>query len=81
MKLYILFGQRKQRYEGEIAPEALEIMDEYSFDDNSSWIDDKLKEYQRTKEFEFLKILVIEINQEQFDRLFFEKEILKGNII
>ncbi len=34
MKLHILFGQRKQSYEGEYAPEVLTCWDEYAVDEN-----------------------------------------------
>ena len=44
MDLYVLFGLRRERYEGENAPEALEVMDEVSREENPGWLDQKLKE-------------------------------------
>lgn len=40
MKLHILFGQRKERYEGEHAPEALVCWDEYSVEENGEGFDE-----------------------------------------
>ena len=80
MKLYILFGHRKERYEGEFAPEALEIMDEYNCDDNPSWLSEKLKEYEQSGDFDLLKIMTVHINTQTFERLFFETEELQGDL-
>ena len=52
MKLYILFGQLIERYPGEYAPEALECMDEYGMEENPEYLDDKMKEFSKTEEFE-----------------------------
>jgi hypothetical protein len=40
MKLHILFGQRRH----EDTPEALEIMDEYSLEQNPEWMNEREKE-------------------------------------
>lgn len=42
MKLYVLFGQRKETYEGQFAPEALDVIDEYSMEDNTEYMDKSL---------------------------------------
>lgn len=60
MKLFIIFGQRRERYEGEHAPEALEITDEFTMDENPDWINEKLEEHQANKDF--LSVKIIEVN-------------------
>ena len=42
MRLYILFGQARERYEGEHAPDALDVVTEFVVDDNPGILD-KLK--------------------------------------
>lgn len=61
MKLHILFGQRKNQYEGQHAPEALEIADEYTMSDNGGWLKDKHSCYEKTKEFSSLAIIVVKV--------------------
>lgn len=41
MKLYILFGQRKCTYDGQYAPEALAIADEWTMDENPDYIENE----------------------------------------
>jgi hypothetical protein len=61
MRLYVIFGQRKERYEGELAPEALDVMDEYCNDDNPSWLPDKLALYRESGEYIDVDIFAIEL--------------------
>lgn len=63
MKLYILFGQRIERYPGEYAPEALEVMDEYGMEENPEYLDDKMQEFSKTEEFESLAIVPLAVDQ------------------
>ena len=46
MKVFILFGQRKESYTGEYAPEVFDVIDEYSDYEN--------KEYREVKRDEIL---------------------------
>ena len=59
MILYVLFGQRKEDYPEQHAPEALEIMDEYAAEQNAEWLEEKRKEYEETGEFVALRIMEI----------------------
>lgn len=61
MKLHILFGQRKEDYPGQYAPEALEVMDEYGYDENGEWLQNKLEEYWGHNEFVSLKIIEVDV--------------------
>jgi hypothetical protein len=50
MKLHILFGQRKEAYEGEHAPEPLLCWSEFEIDDNpEGWEEAKEKEIENGK--------------------------------
>lgn len=62
MKLYVLFGQRKCTYEGQYAPEALAIADEWTMDENPQYIGEELDKYIKNKEFTSLEIIPIEVS-------------------
>jgi len=59
MNVYILFGQRICTFPGEYAPEALEVMSEFDYDDNAEFLHDKLADAEKTEEFEALRIIKI----------------------
>lgn len=64
MELYtlnVLLAQRKCSYPGEYAPEALEVADEYAWDENPENLNEKLKEYEATGEFTRLRIVKVTI--------------------
>lgn len=61
MNLYVLFGQRKEDFPEQYAPEALEVMDQYAFDENAVWLDEKLKEREASNEFVALKIVCLDL--------------------
>jgi hypothetical protein len=39
MRLYVMFGQRAEKFEGQFAPEALDVIDEYTADENGAYMD------------------------------------------
>lgn len=53
MNIHILWGFRH----GEEQPEALEIMDEFSFDSNPDWLHEKYVEHEKSGEFGALRII------------------------
>lgn len=61
MKLHIIFGQRKCRYEGEYAPEALDIADEYTMDENPAWLEERLAEHRKDDSFQSVEVLVVRV--------------------
>lgn len=61
MNLYVIFGQRREMYPGECAPEALEIMDEYGIEENGEWLQKKLEEHRQNTEFVKVDIFCIEL--------------------
>lgn len=71
MKLFILMGQRKCNYPGEYAIEALDIMDEFSVDENPHYLHDKMDGLRNTGEFEALEIIPFNVDDGQIkERLF-----------
>lgn len=62
MKLFVLFAQRKERYPGEYAPEALHCIDEYGNDDNPSFLLDAKADAIATGEFSTVEIIALDFN-------------------
>lgn len=63
MRIYVLFGQRKEQYDGQHAPEALDVIDEYSVDSNAGFMDESLANAMRKfgEEFEGIAWFPVEI--------------------
>jgi hypothetical protein len=80
MILYILFIQRKERYQGEYGIEAVDIMDEYSYADNPDYLDEKLKEYRDQKDIDEAKIISISVNENEIQKILYPTKIIKGTI-
>jgi hypothetical protein len=57
--IHVLFGQRKCAYEGQYAPEALEIADENAYDDNPEWLLVKKEQNEISEEFTAVAIVTI----------------------
>lgn len=84
MFLYVLFGQRKENYPGQYAPEALEVMDEYAYHENGEWLQEKLLEGEKTGEFAALKIMEINLGSGSQDRIreaLVGTPVLKGTLV
>lgn len=62
MKLFILFGQRTQSYDGQYAPEALLCWDEYCVDENPDAWEKAVKAEQEKAEKDFSSTAVVVVN-------------------
>lgn len=80
MKLYVIFGQRKENYEGQYAPEALEVINEYANDDNPTWLGDKFREIQKQEDMKSVKIVTVVINNKNLSDIMNPKNELEGEI-
>ena len=82
MILKTLWIQRKCSYEGEFAPECLVAVDEYCYDDNPDWFDNKVeKELEINKsDTESYKIIDIVVEQDQIAKLLSKNAVIKGEI-
>ena len=83
MNVYILFGQRKGQSPGESAPEALEVMDEFAYEENAEWLQEKLEAAKKTNEFEALRILEVALGKdsEEIRELLVGIPKLRGHIV
>lgn len=62
MRLYVLFGQRKERFPGEYKPEALAVMDEWGQSDNPEYLELKETEARDSGEFESVAVVAMEVD-------------------
>ncbi|HAR37918.1 MAG TPA: hypothetical protein DCS09_04710 [Porphyromonadaceae bacterium] len=63
MELLVLIGQRKQRYEGEHALEALAVIDEYGDDINPEYMKEQTIQYSSSDEFDALSVIRLSIDE------------------
>lgn len=61
MRVHILFGQRKERYAGEYAPEALVVADEFTMDENPEWMEEQVKEHEKNTDYVALRVFEIDL--------------------
>ena len=64
MTIFVLFGQRKEDYPEQYAPEALDVISEYGQEENPDYLEGKLAEYTATKEFIGLRICEVSIGSQ-----------------
>ena len=62
MDLYVLIGQRKERYEGEYGLEALAVATEADRDGNPEYLSDCLQENKSSDEFDALAIVTLKVS-------------------
>lgn len=62
MKLLILYAQRKERYQGEYAPEVLAAIDEYGQSDNPEYLNGEKAKAGASGEFESVVVVTLEVN-------------------
>ena len=81
MDLYIIFGQRKESYEGEHAPEALDIITEWDLEGNPEWLDEHLQQWRKDKNYVNILAIKVEVNQLKIRRMLLADETLKGTVV
>jgi hypothetical protein len=82
MILNILFGQRKCRYDGEYAHEALEVADELVMEENPDWIIDCARQYTSNPEFESAAILVVRVDDAAINACLFPNQVvIDGEVV
>ena len=64
MDLYVLMGQRKERYEGEYGMEALAVASEADADGNPEYMSDQLQEHRDSGEFDALAVVTLKVSGE-----------------
>jgi hypothetical protein len=82
MKLYVLFAQRKERYEGQYGLEALAVMTEYDADANPDYLAEQKSLALKTDDFDSLEIVTIRVHEnEVYSILYPERKEIEGNVI
>ncbi len=82
MKLHILFGQRKQRYDGEHAPEPLLCWSEYEVDENPGGFEEACDRIRREKESEFsaFRLILVGVDGDRIERLLNQPPTVQGTV-
>lgn len=62
MELLVVMAQRKERYVGEYAPEALAVMTEHDNDDNPDYLRDVLAENRASDEFAAVELVRLRVD-------------------
>ena len=71
MDLFVLVGQRKEQYEGQFAPEALAVIDEYGYSDNPDYMRDELQKQTKSGEFSALAVMHLRVSDEAISAALF----------
>lgn len=84
MILKVIFVQREERYQGQYGPEAMECMTEFDYEDNPEYLNNKLKEFQKNKEYDDIvaaNIVDIKVDENKIlDILFPSRKPIDGVI-
>lgn len=83
MKLYTMFGQRKQRHEGEFGPEVLLCWDEFSVDENVDGWEEACQETRSNHQesFSAIRVIAVNVDQEVITRLLNEPPEITGDTL
>lgn len=82
MNIFVLFGQRKCSYEGEYAVEALDCADENLHSENPSHLEGMLAKYEKSQEFDRLKILTLAVSESEIHKaLFPESSAITAQVV
>lgn len=65
MIIKVLFAQRKESYEGEFAPEALVVVDEFTHSENPDWFKKECGEELAKLKDEVMGYAVVDIDVDQ----------------
>ena len=82
MKIITIWGQQRCDYPDEYAPDLLAAIDELGDDDNPDYMLDEMIKANKlvaNREYDFVKRMEFEIDDDEFDEVFFGKTI-KMNI-
>ena len=82
MKLHILFGHRKESYEGEYAPEPLLCWSEHEVQENGEGFADEVERTlaARGKDFQRTQMFVVRVDEDTILRDMYELTELEGDL-
>lgn len=81
MKIHVIIAQRKCSYPGECAPEVLDACDGYCYDENPTWLDDKLKERRGSGAFESVAVMVVSVSNVEVARILQPNPNVNGTVL
>lgn len=83
MDLFILFIQRKESYEGEYAPEALVVWDEFAMDENPEGFEEVCKKELAANGDQVMahKVLRVRVDGDKIRKLLVGTPVLNGEIV
>lgn len=64
MKIFVLMGQRKCRFDGEYAPEALACMDEFGDSENPDYLEGERLAAENSGDFDRLSVVTLNVNSD-----------------
>lgn len=77
----VLFIHRKETYSKQYAPEAVEIIDEWSEEDNLGYLENKKNEYLKQSDIVQATIINISLDREEIEsKLYPKNEQIEGEI-
>lgn len=82
MDLFVLIGQRKEKYEGEYSPEALAVIDEHGDSENPDYMRDELRKQTESGDFSALTVLHLSVSSEAINKaLFPAAEVIRAEVV
>lgn len=81
MKLFVLFAQRKERYPGEFAPEAMAVMDEFGMDEIPEYMDQKIAEAKKNDDLESVVLIPMEVDRDAIMALLRPVALIKAEVL
>lgn len=69
MKLLVLFGQLKNSYPGQYAPDALACMTEYAHSDNPAYLEGEHAKALESKAYESVALVALNVDGARIDEL------------
>lgn len=81
MELVVVMAQRKERYVGQYAPEALAVMTACSNDENPAYLQEVLKENRDSEEFNAVELIRLEVDDDALmAALFPQRKPIKATV-
>jgi hypothetical protein len=74
MLIHLLTIKRTESYKDQYAAEVVEVMDEYSYEQNSQWFHDKKKEWEAYDDVTRVAHFTLEVPYTVFDRALFPED-------
>lgn len=80
MNIYVLFGQRKEHYNGEYGLEALAVASESDEDSNPEYMQEQLTKYRESDEFSSLAIITLKAKEGDIRRCLTPSNIVEAQV-